>query len=216
MTARVPLVLVVLALAGCGDDPQPSTKPKPAAQKPAKPVKREKGPNQPACDALREGDVARIVERTSGRRLEDIGKVVVERTDSEETSSCGYYAGPHDDVAVKAVIDGALNPAKRYWYRIEELNQRSANWEGPDPRLVFHVGQDKTYGGAGAFWNPSLSKLVAYRDKRIVTIIFFVPGVGDRASSRAASSLARTVYRRLFGDKPPAPPEFLGGRAPHP
>ena len=71
------------------------------------------------------------------------------------------------------------------------------------------------YGGAGAFWIPSLSKLVAYRDDRMLTLIFFVPGVKDRESSAAAASLARTAYKRLFGNRPPAPPKSLADRQPH-
>jgi hypothetical protein len=211
MTARRLLALLPVALlAACGgDDPPPPSAPEPAART----VARE---DRAACDVFHERDVARVVLRTSGRRLEAIGETIVERMDSDETSSCGYYAGPHDDVAVKVVIDGALNPAKRYWYRMTELNQRSANWSGPDPRLVEGVGQDRSYGGAGAFWVPSMSKLTAYRDERMLTVIFFVPGVGDRESSRAAASLARTVYRRLFGDRPPAPPKSLQDRQPRP
>jgi hypothetical protein len=50
----------------------------------------------------------------------------------------------------------------------------------------------------------------------MLTVIFFVPGVGDREASRAAARLARLVYKRLFGDKPPAPPHSLAARAPHP
>jgi hypothetical protein len=211
MTARRLLALIpVTLLAACGgDDPPPASAPEPAA----KPVARE---DRAACDVFGESDVARVVLKTSGRRLEDIGKTIVERMDSDETSSCGYYAGPHDDVAVKVVVDGALNPAKRYWYRMTELNQRSDNWSGPDPRLIKGVGQDRSYGGAGAFWVPSMSKLTAYRDEKMLTVIFFVPGVGDRESSRAAASLARTVYRRLFGDRPPAPPKSLQDRHPRP
>jgi hypothetical protein len=211
---RVLLFLAAAALlGGCGgDDEPPRTAPRQEPKAKA-PVARE---DQSACRVFHESDVARVVLRTSGRRLEDIGKPVVERMDSDETSSCGYYAGPHDDVAVKVVIDGALNPAKRYWYRVTELNQRSDNWSGPDPRLIKGVGQDKSYGGAGAFWVPSLSKLTAYRDEKMVTVIFFVPGVGDRESSAAAASIARTVYRRLFGDRPPAAPKSLQDRQPRP
>jgi hypothetical protein len=215
MTSRSLLAAAaaVALLAGCGDDPAPAPAKKRPAAAAKKPVKRSE---QPACDVFKVTDVARVVQRTTGKRLEDIGRPNVERTDSDETSSCGWYAGPHDDVAIKVTIDGALNPAKRYWYRVTELNQRADNWSGPRPRLVFHVGQDKSYGGAGAFWNPSQAKLVAFRDEKMVTVIFFVPGVGDRESSAAAAGLARLVYRRLFGDKPPAPPHSLADRQPHP
>ena len=213
MTARHLLALLPLTLlAACGgDDAPPPERAQPASERKA--VARE---DAAACAVFHERDVERIVRRTTGRALEDIGETVVERMDSDETSSCGYYAGPHDDVAVKVVIDGALNPAKRYWYRMTELNQRSDNWDGPDPRLVRGVGQDRSYGGAGAFWVPSMSKLTAYRDEKMLTVIFFVPGLGDRRSSAAAASLARTVYRRLFGDRPPAPPRSLQDRQPRP
>lgn len=205
----LPLLLVALLVASCGGD-DAGPRPKPAA-KPNVPRDR-----QSACQIFHEADVAKVVLRTTDRRLEEIGKPVVERMDSGETSSCGYYAGPHDDVAVKLVVDRAAQSQKRFWYRLEELNQRSDNWSGPDPRLVFGVGQDKTYGGAGAFWNPSLSKLVAWRDDTMLTVIFFVPGVKDRASSDAAASIAKTAYKRLFGNKPPAPVKSLAGRSPHP
>ena len=210
MTVRRLLALLPLAVvAACGGDDPPSP---PVPQEAAKPVARE---DRVACDVFYERDVARVVLRTSGRRLEEIGETIVERMDSAETSSCGYYAGPRDDVAVKVVLDRALNPAKRYWYRMTELNQRSDNWSGPDPRVVRGVGQDRSYGG-GAFWVPSTSKLTAYRDETMLTVIFFVPGVGDGDSSRAAASIARTVYRRLFGDRPPAPPKSLQDRQPRP
>ena len=211
MTARRIIALLPLTLlVACGGDDTPAT---PSAKPQSKAVARDK---QSACQILHESDVARIVLATTDRRLEDIGETAVERMDSGETSSCGYYAGPHDDVAVKLVVDRAVQSQKRYWYRLVELNQRSDNWSGPDPRLVFGVGQDKTYGGAGAFWNPSMSKLTAWRDDVMLTVIFFVPDVSDRESSRAAASVAKTAYRRLFGDRPPAPVRSLQDRAPHP
>ena len=212
MTVRRILALIPLALlVACGGEDAPV----PPDAKPAapKPVARDK---QSACQIFHESDVARVVLAATDRRLEDIGKTVVERMDSGATSACGYYAGPHDDVAVKLVVDRAAQSQKRYWYRLTELNQRSDNWSGPVPRLVFGVGQDKTYGGAGAFCNTSLCKLVAWRYDVMLTVIFFVPGVKDRESSRVAASVAKTGYRHLFGNRPPAPVKSLQGRAPHP
>ena len=219
-------VLGALALgaAACGEDePDRAAAPPATTERTAdtgatarRPARRVKRADRPACEALRESDVARVVERVTGRPLRAIGRVAVERSDSDEISNCGYFAGPHDDVAVRLIIDRAINAQKRYWYRMEEQNQRTATGAKGKPRLIKGVGQDKTYGGAGAFWNPSLSKLIAWRDDTMLTVIFFVPGVGDRESSRAAGWVARTAYRRLFGDKPPAPVKSLQERAPHP
>ena len=122
MRLRHLLVAAALGLAGCAGGEEPATRPVAAE-------------DRPACDVLREPDVAKAVLGASGRRLEDVGDVEVERRDSEQRSSCGYYAGRDDDVAVKLVIDRAANAQEQYWYRIQELNQRSANWSGPDPRL---------------------------------------------------------------------------------
>jgi hypothetical protein len=206
MTARhllTALAAAALIAAGCGEESEPN-EPEPRAER-----------DNPACDALRESDVAAAVQRTTGRRLEDIGKVEIEQTDSSETSTCGYYAGPGDDVAVKLIIDRARQAQKRYWYRLEEMNQRNDNWDGPDPRLVRGVADDHAYGGAGAFWIPSLSKLTSYRDDRMLTLIFFVPGVDDRASSRAAAAITKTAYRRMFGNRPPKRSGSLQDRHPH-
>lgn len=219
MTARHLLMLALLTLVvGCGEGAE--TDPEAPAPRTTVPVITSAAnvarKDRPACEALRESDVAAIVMQTSRRELDKIGPVDVERNDSKQTSSCGYYAGPHDDVAVKLTIDRANQSQKRYWYRLEEQNQRNLPDSDLDPRLIRGVGQDKTYGGAGAFWVPSLAKLVAWRDDRLLTVIFFVPGVMDREASAAAASLAKTAYTRLFGNKPPAPVKSLAGRDPHP
>jgi hypothetical protein len=78
------------------------------------------------------------------------------------------------------------------------------------------VGQDKTYGGAGAFWSPSLNRLMAYRDDTILVVGFRAEGLSDAAARRGAAGVARRAFRHLFGDRPPAPVRSLAGRAPHP
>jgi hypothetical protein len=209
-------------LAACGDDgapatssaPKPETQPRspgslireqPAAAKPASdPVK------QRACRALREADVRRLL-RT--HRLKVPAGFEVEDDASDETTDCRYFA---DGVSVFVTIDRAAQAQKRYWYRLEEQQQKNS-WDAERrPTLVKGIGQDKTYGGAGAFWTPALNRLIAYRDDTMLLIGFTVDGASQTTARAAAKRVALTTYRRLFGNKPPGKAYSLAGRSPQP
>jgi len=201
------VLTAALALAGCGggDD---APKPRAAAtagfaQRPADVL---------ACRTLRDGDVRTLLAQV-GHDAPDEFEVEF-KTDTKELSDCRYFAG--DDVGVWLTIDRADQAQKRYWYRLEEQQQRHAPDAQRRPRLVRHVGQDKTYGGAGAVWTPSLDRLYAYRDDTILVIGFRVAGTPDAQLREAAADLGRLAYRRLFGARPPAPAYSLSGRAPQP
>lgn len=136
------------------------------------------------------------------------------KTDTKELSDCRYFAG--DEVGIWLTIDRAHLAVKRYWYRLEEQQQRHAPDPQRRPKLVFGVGQDKTYGGAGAYWTPSLDRLMAFRDKTMLVIGFRVHGIEDAKLRAASADLARLAYDRLFHGRPPGPVESLEERAPHP
>jgi hypothetical protein len=192
-------VLATALLAGCGASESP----------------RQAAPPTPpnlACRTLREGDAARFL-RAVGSPVP--ARFEVERKrDSDDLSDCRYFDG--DRAGMWLTIDRAVQAQKRYFYRLTEANEFAGDGRGPGMRLVRGVGQDKTYGGAGAFWTPSLNRLMAYRDDTILVVGFRVAGLPDASARRAAAGVARHAYRRLFGDRPPAPVKSLSGRPPTP
>ena len=57
------------------------------------------------------------------------------------------------------------------------------------PYQLKHVGDDKAYGGAGAWWTKSKKQLIAYDDNRILRV--------RAADKRSAVRVARRAFRRL-------------------
>jgi hypothetical protein len=165
-----------------------------------------------ACRTLREGDAARFL-RSVGSAVPATFEVE-HKPDSDHLSDCRYFDG--DRAGMWLTIDRAVDAQKRYFYRLTEANEFAGDGRGPGMQLVRRVGQDKTYGGAGAFWTPSLNRLMAYRDDTILVVGFRVEGVPDARARDAAAGVARHAYRRLFGDRPPAPVRSLAGRPPTP
>jgi hypothetical protein len=202
-------VLAAALLAGCGDEGDRDTAARPATAPAAAPAP---APRNLACRTLREADAARFLRAVGSpvpARFE-----VEHKPDSEHLSDCRYFDG--DRAGMWLTIDRAVQAQKRYFYRLTEANEFAGDGRGPGMRLVRHVGQDKTYGGAGAFWTPTLNRLMAYRDDTILVVGFRVEGLSDARSRRAAADVARHAYRRLFGNRPPAPVTSLAGRKPTP
>ncbi len=191
--------VLVVALAGCGGGDEPA---RPAAARP-EPL---------ACRALSPG-AARAALVAAGTTAP--ARFEVERKpETRELSDCRDFDG--DRAGVWLTIDRAVQAQKRYWYRMTEADQFSADGRGKAVRRVMGIGQDRTYGGAGAFWSQSLNRLMAYRDDTILVVGFRAEGLSDAAARRGAAGVARHAFRHLFGDRPPAPVRSLAGRAPHP
>jgi hypothetical protein len=107
---------------------------------------------------------------------------------STDLSICDWRGrGRH----IQLVLDSAPRAQLRYYNQLAEQLQ----FHNPEPRRrpyqLKHVGDDSAYGGAGAWWTPSKSQLVAYADERILRIRI-VDG-----KRRAAAELARRAFRRL-------------------
>jgi hypothetical protein len=197
----------MLAAGGCGGE---EATPERAAEPPAEHAAARPVPL--ACRALSERDVRavlRSIDVAAPARFE-----VERKPESRELSDCRYFDG--DRLGMWLTIDRAVQAQKRYWYRMTEAEQFDADGRGKSIRRVMGIGQDKTYGGAGAFWSPSLNRLMAYRDDTILVVGFRVDGLPDRTARQGASRVARGAFRHLFGDRPPAPVKSLAGRAPHP
>jgi hypothetical protein len=200
----IALTFGVLLAVGCGEEERR------AASRPA--TAAAPAPDNLACRTLREADAARAL-RSVGSPVP--ARFEIERKrDTHHLSDCRYFDG--DRAGMWLTIDRAVQAQKRYFYRLTEANEFAGDGRGPGMQLVKHVGQDKTYGGAGAFWTPSLNRLMTYRDDTILVVGFRVEGLPDARARRAAAGVARHAYRRLFGNRPPAPVKSLAGRAPTP
>jgi len=132
---------------------------------------------------------ARDVERIAG--VHGLG---VERNDSLDLSICRYARGP---VNVRILLDGAADATRRYFNQFSEAQQKFNPIPALRPRNVRHVGDDSTYGGAGAFWTRARAQLVAFSEDRIARVTVQIPGQSDRRRKAEAARLAKVVFARM-------------------
>lgn len=148
-----------------------------------------------ACELVGLATVERIVGAELGS-----GREPLERTanDSLDLSFCEFRersGGP--DLFVRISLDTATRAVRRYYNLITEARQLPNIFDPSEKnrlQLVFGVGDDGTYGGAGAFWTPARYDLTSIKDERIVRVHFYVPGTEDRRAKRAAARLATLAY----------------------
>jgi hypothetical protein len=114
--------------------------------------------------------------------------------DSFQLSIC-RYAGR--GAIVRVTLDGAADATRRYFNLAAEADQlpKLHRIDG-DFRLVWNVGDDDTYGGAGAFWQRTAHRLVAIHADRIARVTVGAAGAGNRDRRLLASRLARRVLAR--------------------
>jgi hypothetical protein len=132
------------------------------------------------------GDVAELLGGSRPLRASE--------NDSYQLSICRYAAG---GAVVRVILDGAADATRRYFNMAAEADQIPKLRRGAaDFRLVWDVGDDDTYGGAGAYWQPSLHRLAAIRFDRIVRVTVDAAGSSDRTRRALASRVARRVLAR--------------------
>jgi hypothetical protein len=206
--AAIPALIVLAALAGCGggkdERTTTSTSPDPPRTQATVPggqsslsFRRDKsrtaagvGTDQRVCDLLSAGEVAREVASLTGRRP----RLHATANDSHQLSIC-RYSGP--GTTVRVTLDGAADATRRYFNLAAEADQiPKIRHEDRDFRLVWNVGDDDTYGGAGAFWQRRAQRLVAIHDDRIARVTVDAAGANDRVRRLLASRLARRVLAR--------------------
>ena len=146
-----------------------------------------------ACDLLTAGEVAKVAADVTHRTP----RLQAHANDSYQLSVC-LYSGRSGLVRVS--LDGASDATRRYYNmsteaaEIPKLLGRHKNF-----LLVRNVGDDDTYGGAGAYWQRDSSRLIAIHDDRIQRVTATIDGSTDRQRRTLASRLARRVFARLDG-----------------
>ena len=148
-----------------------------------------------ACELVPTDAVEQIVSRTAGDR-----RVELERSanDSLDLSFCEFRTVSGPDAYVKLTLDTAVRAVRRYYNLISEARQLPSIGTGGEeasrPQLVRDVGDDGTYGGAGAFWIPSQLDLTAIKDERIVKVHTYVAGATRFEAREASAELAKRAF----------------------
>ena len=150
-------------------------------------------PDRLACDLLTADEVAEATAAVTHHTP----RLQAHASDSYQLSVC-LYSGRGGLVRVS--LDGASDATRRYYNmsteaaEIPKLLGHHKNF-----LLVRNVGDDDTYGGAGAYWQRDSRRLIAIHDDRIQRVTATVEGSTDRQRRLLASRLARRVFARLDG-----------------
>jgi hypothetical protein len=148
-----------------------------------------------ACELLTTSEVERVVAAVEGGK-----RIPLERSanDSLDLSFCEFRERSGQDVYVKLTLDTAVRAVRRYYNLIAEARQLPSIGTGGEERsrpvLVRNVGDDGTYGGAGAFWIPAQLDLTSIKDERIVKVHFYSPHATQTEAREASAKLARQAF----------------------
>jgi len=137
------------------------------------------------CTLLPAADVEKVVG-LSGLRPH--------RSDSLDLSTCRYGKGKAN---VRVILDGAADATRRYYNQQAEGYEKFNTIPSLRPRNVRHVGDDHTYGNAGAYWTIARAQLVAFKSDRIARVTVYIPGQSDARRKREAGEIAKLVFARM-------------------
>ena len=157
----IALVALCLPAAGCG----------------------ESASKERACDLLGEQDVVAAL-RAAGEE-----EIVLRRssTESLDQSICTFRGnGAH----IRLNVDSAPEVRRRYFNRVTEAFQLSANDPGNRPQAVQGLGDQDALGPAGAYWIDDYRQLFVLRGERQFIYQLSVSGLDARAARAAAVRLA--------------------------
>ena len=159
--ARTALLMAAAVAAGCGTG----------------------GENETACDLLPSSVVAREIRAAAG----EVVRLRRESSESLDQSICRHL-GRGTNVGLN--VDSAPEVRRRYFNRVTEALQLSANDPGQRPRPVAGLGDDDALGPAGAYWIPAYRQLFVLRGERQYVLQFAVRGAGAGEARRAAERIA--------------------------
>ena len=195
---HIPALLLIaccaVGLPACGgDDPQPTTS-----------VGRVSGPASNGEEL--EADTDRSAQGVDGlsvcallpaarvQRLAGVSGLREERNDSLDLSICRYSRGR---VNIRVMLDGAADATRRYYNQLSEAAQKFNTIPSLRPHNVKGVGDDRTYGGTGAWWTNGREQLVAFSDDRIARVTVHVPGTTNAQRRAAAVRVTRALFAKL-------------------
>lgn len=206
-------MLAATALTACGEKDEPESAPAPSGDASQQAAGGEEGHGfsgigadreqfigrsgtgtKTACELVSTSAVEQLVAQAGGRR------VPLERSanNSLDLSFCEFRERSGPDVYVKLTLDTAVRAVRRYYNLIVEARQLPSIGTGGEeasrPVLVRNVGDDGTYGGAGAFWIPAQLDLTSIKDERIVKVHTYVAGATRFEAREASAELAKRAF----------------------
>jgi hypothetical protein len=169
----------VTLVAGCGGGSDSGDRTERFQQTPLRKPGESGRESRRACSLLSPQEIARLVRRP-GLSLR------ASANDSTDLSICDWRAG---GLRVELVLDTAPRAQLRFYNQLSEQLEYYNQDRLRRPYQLKHVGDDKAYGGAGAWWTKSKKQLIAYADNRILRV-----RAPDQAS---AARVARATFRKL-------------------
>jgi hypothetical protein len=181
-------VILAMLVSGCGGDDAPGDRTT-AFNKSELLDPGESGTlDARACKVLSPA----VVARASGAGGEDLS---ARPNNSLDLTICEWHGGPVR--SVKLLVDSAPRAQLRYYNLLAEQHE----FHNADParkaRQIKGIGEDSTYGGAGAWWTRATRQLVAYDHDKIVKVRVNVSGFGDSEARATAVTLAKRAVREL-------------------
>jgi hypothetical protein len=191
------VVALVAALAGCGggSDDRTSTATGGATPEAAAYGASFKHDANRDAQGVEGQSVCALLPAAQVGALTGVSRLRGHVNDSTDLSICSYR-GPRG-ANVRVLLDGASEATRRYYYQLTEARELHHFFnDDPSfkPRDVTGVGDDRTYGGAGAYWTPARAQLVAFADERIVRVTVHVAGQADARRKRESAALAKALF----------------------
>jgi hypothetical protein len=177
------MVVVAWALAGCGDSDS-GDRTERFQQTPLRKPGESGLEQRRSCSLLSPAEIAHLLRQpgTSFR---------ASANNSTDLSICDWRGA---GIRVQLVLDTAPRAQLRFYNQLSEQLEYYNQDRLRRPYQLKHVGDDKAYGGAGAWWTKSKKQLIAYADNRILRI-----RAPDQAS---AVRVARAAFRKLSEPAP--------------
>jgi Glucodextranase, domain B len=159
----LPLLVLLAVAAGCGSDDATT-----------------------ACNTVSKTTVSSAIRAAGGAAA----TLDVTPNDEVNLTNCRWEA---TGTNVSVTIDSAPKAPLRYWHRITEQWEFYKQDPERNPQLVFGVGDDGTFGGAGAYWVPASGQLIALHGERIAIVALKLRGLDNKAQRGVAARIAQAA-----------------------
>jgi len=192
-------VVVAVALAGCGGEGgSPTATTVYRSSLSASNGEELEHDKSRAAQGVEGDSVCELIPVADVERIAGVSGLTAEKTDSLDLSTCRYSRGA---VNVRLILDGAADATRRYFNQQFEAYQKFNRIPDLKPHNVRGVGDDSTYGNAGAYWTIGRAQLVAFEGDRIARVTVVIPGQRDARRKAEAAKLTKLLFARMTPER---------------